>query len=442
MAFLFSGGCFMKKLITLYILIITQGLNLIGSRMSGIAIGIWLYQTKGSVMYLLLIPFFNEFPPIILGNFAGLLVDKWKRKYVMILGDLGQGLGTLVLLIVIATNHFQVWNIYLVVSIQGCFSLLEGIAMDASTTMLVPERHRERVNAIKEMTFPLAGIIAAIFSGLLYALVGMKGVLIADFITFILAVIVLVYLKIPDPPKDKLEITIGGNFISDILLGFKFLLNNKGLLYLSLYITFTNFMLNGPLELVIPYTIKITGNKLITSFMLGMMSFGALAGAILIAVWGGTRPRIHTLIPGMIINGIMMFLFGLARMPLSLAGTLFILMMPLPISNALFISIMQIKTPATIQGRVFAAISQLTNIVVPISFLLTGFLIDKVLEPLIKSSKWAPYATFFGSRPGAGMGFLISISGAIIAIISIILYLLPSIRSIEKNLPDYEVVEN
>jgi DHA3 family macrolide efflux protein-like MFS transporter len=439
MAFYFFGGCFMKRLSTLYILIITQGINLIGSRMSGIAIGIWLYQTKGSVTYLLLIPFFNEFPPIILGNFAGLLVDKWKRKHVMIIGDLGQGLGTLILLLVIATHNFHVWYIYLVVSIQGCFSLLEGIAMDASTTLLVPEKHRERVNAIKEMTFPLAGIIAPIFSGILYALVGMEGVLIADLATFIISVFVLLCIKIPNPLKAAAVNSNESNFVKNLTLGLKYLFNRKELLYLSLYITFTNFMLNGPLDLVIPYTIKITGNQLITSLMLGIMSFGAFTGACLLAVWGGTRPRIHTLIPGMILNGIMMVFFGLARMPLSLAVALFILMIPLPISNALFMSIMQIKTPAEIQGRVFAAISQLTNIVVPISFLLTGFLIDKIIEPSIKSSKWSLFAHMFGNKAGTGMGLLISIAGAAIALVSILLYLQPSIRKLEEKLPDYKV---
>lgn len=43
---------------TAYTLLFTQGLSLIGSRMTGIAIGIWLFQTTGKTTYLLLVPFF------------------------------------------------------------------------------------------------------------------------------------------------------------------------------------------------------------------------------------------------------------------------------------------------------------------------------------------------------------------------------------------------
>lgn len=429
----------MKKLTTLYILIITQGLSLIGSRMSGIAIGIWLYQTKGSVTYLLLIPFFNEFPPIIFGNIAGVLVDKWKRKLAMITGDLGQGFGTLILLMAILTRNFQVWYIYVIVSLQGCFSLLEGIAMDASTTMLVSENHRERINAVKEMTFPLAGIIAPVLSGVLYGAIGMTGILSVDIATFMLSVIVLIFIKIPDPEKNMEAVeAIGNGVLKDMFTGFGYLIKYKELLKLSLYITFTNFMLNGPLDLVIPYIIKITGNQALTSFMLGVMSCGAFAGAGIIAVWGGTRPRMHTLMPGMIINGIMMVLFGIARVPLTLGTALFILMIPLPITNALFKSIIQVKAPPAMQGRIFAAISQFSNLVVPLSFLITGFLVDRVLEPAVRVRHWAAFGHIFGCKAGAGMGLLISAAGAAIAAVSVIMYLRHDIREMEARLPDFE----
>lgn len=438
MAFLLTGGCIMKKIYTLYILIISQGLSLIGSRMSAIAIGIWLYKTKGSATYLLLIPFFNEIAAIIFGGIAGAAADKWKRKHAMILGDLGQAMGTLILFLSIATNSFQVPLLYVVVAVQGVFSLFESIAADAATTMLVTEEHREKANAMKEMAFPLAGVAAPVFSGVLYGTIGIKGILIIDLATFIIAVIVLFAISIPDPEKDKNRCEIRDSFLKESLIGFEYLIKHAELLKLTLYITFTNFMLNGPLELVIPYITKITGSEFLVSVMLGLMSFGAFTGAAIIAVWGGTRPRIHTLLIGMILNGIMFILFGIARMPLILGASIFIFMIPLPASNALFKSIIQVKTPPQIQGRVFAAISQLSYIVVPVSFLLTGYLVDNLLEPLARSTGWRNFVQIFGAGEGAGMGLLLTLTGAVILIVTIFVYTLPSIRKLEARLPDYE----
>lgn len=42
----------------LFTLLMTQAISIIGTRMTGIAIGIWIFQRTGQAMDLLLIPFF------------------------------------------------------------------------------------------------------------------------------------------------------------------------------------------------------------------------------------------------------------------------------------------------------------------------------------------------------------------------------------------------
>jgi MFS family permease len=431
----------MKKLYTLYILILTQGLSLIGSRMTGIAMGIWLFQEKGSTTYLLLVPFFNELPAMIGGSLAGILVDRWKRKVAFIVGDAGQAAGTLLLLVSLATGRFKVWHLYGVVMLQGIFSMIQGPAANATTTMLVPKEHRERANAIKEMTFPVAGVVAPVLSGLLYIRVGIKGVIFIDLTTFVVSVVVLLFLHIPEPQVSLVSQDYGGSFWEDAMGGFRYLIHRKVLFGLVIYYTFMNFLLNGPLELAVPYLIRITNSEEMTSMLLGVMSGGALVGALAIALWGGTRPRIHTLMWGMILNGLMLMIFGIVRTPLFLAGSLFLLMIPLSIGNTLMMSILQIKTPPDMQGRMFAAFSQMSYVTTPVSFLLTGQLVDKILEPAVGQPAWKLAAWIFGEKLGAGMGLLLTTTGALILISTIAIYGKPSIRKLEQELPDYEVSE-
>ncbi|MDT8307643.1 MAG: hypothetical protein RRC07_17045 [Anaerolineae bacterium] len=74
----------MAKMRTFYALLLTQGLSLIGSRMTVIGIGIWLYSTTNTATPLLLMAFFNELPAVFAGSFAGVLVDRWPRRRVLL----------------------------------------------------------------------------------------------------------------------------------------------------------------------------------------------------------------------------------------------------------------------------------------------------------------------------------------------------------------------
>ena len=65
-------------LASFYALLLTQTFSLIGSRMTTVAIGIFIFRETGQTAPLLLISFFNELPGMLVGGLAGVLVDRWK----------------------------------------------------------------------------------------------------------------------------------------------------------------------------------------------------------------------------------------------------------------------------------------------------------------------------------------------------------------------------
>ncbi|WP_459195423.1 MFS transporter [Wukongibacter baidiensis] len=428
----------MQNRMTAYTLLLTQGLSLIGSRMTGIAIGIWLFQTTGKTTYLLLVPFFNEIPTLLIGNICGVYIDRWKRKTSLVIGDVGQAVGSLLLLISIALNIFKPWMLYSAVLLQGIFSMLQGAAADTTMTLLITEANRERINGIKEMLFPAAGVIAPMLTALAYPLVGIKGIITMDLITFLIAIIILTKLDIPNP---KGNISVEGSndsLKSDLKTGYRFLKDHKLLFGLILYFSFTNFLLNGPLELVIPYVMQLTESEVAVSMMLSVMSIGTFCGAMTIAVLGRIGLRMHIILGAMIINGLMLIVFGIVRTPITLGISLFFLMMPLPIVSALFKSILQIKVPADLQGRVFSISYQIAYGSAPLSFLLVGPLVDNILEPKMQSGMWPWLTNIFGEIAGAGMGLALSCAGVIIIATTIAFSLCRNFRRLESKLPDYK----
>ncbi len=430
----------MQTLKPFYILVITQTLSLIGSRMSSIAIGIRVFNDTGNTAPLLLTAFFAEIPGMVGSSLGGVLADRWDRRRVIMLADAGAAAGTLLLMLSFLSGGFQLWHLYAVAFAQGVFAVLQVPAIDASVTMLVPESRRERANAVREMAFPLAEVVAVVLTGLLFVTIGVVGVMTIDFATFVLAVVIVYLLHIPRPKQTEEGKAAQGVFWQELRGGFLYLWLRPALLGLVLYFTFMNFMLNGPLELAIPYLITVTGDETLTGVMLGMMSFGALSGAALIAAWGGTRPRVHTIMPGLLLTGVMFLFIGAAQSLVLLSVALFLSMVPLTMTNALFISIIQAKTPPDMQGRVFAIVNQLLMVSTPPSFLLTGLLVDNALEPAVGGAGWGAFAPLVGSAPGAGMRLLLASTGVIIFLVTAAVYALPKIRRLEAVLPHYEAV--
>ncbi len=117
---------------------------------------------------------------------------------------------------------------------------------------------------------------------------------------------------------------------------------------------------------------------------------------------------------GSILTGIMFLAYGVARSLPLLSASLFVLMMPLPATGALFTSILQIKTPPDLQGRVFALVGQLSLLGSTTSFLLTAGLVDRVLQPAVERPGWQWVAPLVGRGAGAAIGLLLVVTGLLI----------------------------
>jgi hypothetical protein len=209
------------------------------------------------------------------------------------------------------------------------------------------------------------------------------------------------------------------------------------LLVLVFYLTFINFLLNGPLSLDIPYLLLKTSSEKLAGSLMALMSLGAFSGATWIAVRGKVRHKVVTMLLGLLVSGIMFLVLGTGNQPWILGISLFIIMVPLPIMNTLIISLLQVKTPPDMQGRIFAVFSQMGYLGSTASFLITGWLVDHWLEPAVNKPGWTLWVPLVGDQPGAGMGLLLVITGVFMILATVVMLAARPIRTIEQTLPDY-----
>jgi hypothetical protein len=205
------------------------------------------------------------------------------------------------------------------------------------------------------------------------------------------------------------------------------------------YATAINFLVAGPINLTTPYIIRLTGSAATLGMLLGVMNAGIVLGGVVMGIWGGTRPRIHGIMIGLLIRASFLVLYGVVRSPVALGIALFFILFPNPLIDASFMSIMQLKVPPEMQGRVFALLFQMMQFATPLSLLITGPLVDRVLEPAVGRAEWRIIAPLVGSQPGAGMGALMVGAGSLLFLITLLVYLHPNVRSVERDVPDYQV---
>jgi DHA3 family macrolide efflux protein-like MFS transporter len=427
-----------RSFFTFYTLLLSQTFSLIGSQMTSLALGIWIYETTGDATPLTLVAFFAFLPRVLTVGFAGVFADKYDRRYVMALADAGQAIGTIILLSVFLLGIFQLWHLYLVAVIQAVFGVFQAPAFQASITMLIPDKHRDRANAIQMLTGPLAGIIAPSFAGALYAFVGLSGVITVDLVTFLVGVIVVLLVDIPKPDKSKAAAQAGLSFWSQAFAGLRYVWESRSLFYIFCLMGINNFFIAGMMVLRTPYVLSRTNHdEIALGLIMSVASAGSIGGTILMSIWGGFRPRIHNVLIGSTMMGLSLFLVGTQSNPIFIAvAACFGAIFP-PIINASLISILQIKVPHDLQGRVFAAIQQMSMTLMPLSYLLVGQLADNVFEPQAQSA-WA-FSGLVGSGAGAGIGLMHLIAGAIVMIVALAFYAWPAVRHLEQILPDYVV---
>lgn len=426
-----------QNLRTFYTLILTQVFSLIGSRMSDLALSIYVYNQTGDVTPLALVALFSFLPQVIAASFAGVLADRWDRRWVLILSDTGQAVGTVLLLISFLSGNFQLWHLYAVTLIKAIFGVFQHPAFQASVTMLVPDDQRERANAIQQLTGPMAGVIAPALTGTLYALVGLGGIILVDLLTFAAAVSLIMLITIPRPEQTDIGRAMQGSFLKESLGGIRYLWNWRTLFLITIHISLVNFLFSAAMVAFTPYLLARTGSEAVMGLLLGVLNFGMIVGGIIIGIWGGTKPRIHTILPGVLISGMFLALIGVAQNPLLLGAAIFLLALPVPMINASVMSLMQTKVPPDVQGRVFAVLSQMSMLLMPLAYLLIGPIIDTVFEPAVGAPGWERVAPLVGSTQGSGIGLIMLISGTLLVATTAFMYALPRVRRVESERPDY-----
>ncbi|HMQ31603.1 MAG TPA: MFS transporter, partial [Chloroflexaceae bacterium] len=176
-----------------------QALSMFGTSLVQFAVIWWLTQTTGSATTLALASLAALLPNVLLGPLAGALVDRWNRRVVMIVADAVAAMGVLALAALFATGTIQIWHIYAATLLRATMQVFQFPAMQASTSLMVPQGQLTRVAGLNQMLQGLTMIAAPPLGALLLGFISVQGILLIDVATAALGIMPLLFFRIPQP---------------------------------------------------------------------------------------------------------------------------------------------------------------------------------------------------------------------------------------------------
>ncbi len=422
-----------------------QIISVLASGMTAFAMTIYMYQQTKSATAMGLVQVAYILPFLLISPVAGVMVDRYNRKLMMMISDIVGGLATVSLFILHATGHLQFWHLYIAVAISGIGTTFQWPAYSAAISTMIPKEQYGRANGMMSLIEAGPGVVAPLMAGALIPVIGIGGILLVDTITFGLAIFALAIVFIPQPPRTVQGQEAQGNMLKEAAFGFKYIFARPSLLGLQMVFFFGNLFSGIGFTVLAPMILARTDqNTIMLGSVQSAASIGMVIGGVIMSTWGGFKQRVHGVLLGWMLTSMgSMILFSLGRglavwIPTALVGSLFS-----PLVNASNQAIWQAKVAPDLQGRVFSArrlIAWFTN---PISPIIGGTLSDFVLEPAMKNSGSGLahiFGAVFGSGPGAGMALLFFWCGIGGLLVGLTGYFIPAIRNADSALPDHDAL--
>lgn len=431
-----KGSIWTGEMRAFLILWIGQTGSQLGSTLSGFAISLWLYIETGSVTIYALSTVFLILPTAILSPLAGVYVDRYNRRLVMLVADSVQALATLGMVLVIYLEVYQLWHIYLAMVILSIARAFQRPAWRAAVPLIVPKEQLGRASGLERIGEGIGMILAFSLAGALLLSIGLAAILALDLLTFLLAVITLMLVRIPDPPSIE-EDKAAGSVWEEMLFGWRYLFARAGLLRWVLMIALLNLFDNFASILLVPIMLNF-GNEAVVSVLMGLIVSGMLFASLFISWWGGPQHRMRFILVMILLQGVAIGLVGFSQSLALIAIVSFGWMLTFSFIGLVNVPLLQTKIEPAVQGRVFASISFFTLMLDPLGRIVVGPLADRVLEPaMMEGGGLAPWlGPWLGTGPGRGLAVVFVAMGLMHMALSLYGFSNARVRLLEAELPD------
>lgn len=411
-----------------------QLVSLVGSSLTGFVLGVWVYQSTGSVTQFSLIFLSATLPAVLVAPFAGVLADRFDRRRLMLGSDSLAAVGTAVLAALVAADALQVWHIYLATLLSAGASTVHQVAYQSMTPALVGKRNLGRFNGLMQVSRAVQ-IAAPLIAGVLVVTIGVGGVMVIDLGTFVIAAGTLLLVRLPAEVTRPAGAGKPEPVLRGAAAGWRYLRRRPGLLQLMVAFGVYNFLFGIAGVLVQPLILSFT-----TADTLGVLMFaggaGLFVGSLVMGAWGGPKRRVNAVCGGLALGGVALVLHSASPSAWLIGVVAPLFLFTLPIVNSSTMTLIQTKTEPSVLGRVLATARVIGDASVPVAYLLAGPLADGAESLLVPDGPLADsVGSVIGTGDGRGIALVFAVTGTVMVLLAASARAWPTLRRVD-DLPD------
>ncbi len=397
-----------------------QFVSMLTSYAVNFAVIIWLSLEHQSAEVLAFAGIAGLLPQALLGPFAGVFIDRWDRKKVMVFSDAFIALSTFAMTFVLKEGSGDLIWIYLLLGFRSVGSAFHSPAMHAVAPLIVPEEKLIRVAGINQMLYSVSSIAGPALGALAITHFSISNVLYLDVIGAAVAIVSLLFVTIPrlEPRNDQSSIS---SVLLELKQGFQAIYTHLGIRYLFLYDMIATFFVM-PVAVMFPLlsTGHYGGGKWEMSLIEIVWGLGMLVGG---SVLGLARVKLSKVMLVNAMHGILGLTFVLSgSFPASwFVGFVLTTVLggiSMAIFSAAFMTIIQDEIAPQMLGRVFSLYFSMAVLPSMVGLVFTGLIAEKI---------------------GISVAFVVS--GAVVALVGIASFLTPPLMQLGKN-ADTEFLTN
>lgn len=366
-----------------FLLFITgKGVSVLGASIYNFAISLYVLNLTGSALSFATNLLLGILPIVVFSPIAGVIVDRFNKKMLIVGMDILCGV---IFLALFSLPHLSLAAIYLTSVLLTTCSTLFGIAIESAKPNLVSPKHLVRLNASGKMIDSFATILCPILGGMVYAFFSIQSFILFNGISFLLSALTECFLIFSGEKTS----TAKTNFSHDLKEGLTYFLKTPQIVNLAGFFIFINFFLGFSIQVPMPYMVNeiLSLSPKAYGVITSAFPIGMILGALNIEPLMKRYPYHKLLQIAILIMSIGAFTI---TMPFLLAsifkGELFITILYAGVMSFLGVAValidlplmlmLQNTLPEHIRGRVIGIVSSIAKVILPLSLLVSGFLLQ------------------------------------------------------------------
>lgn len=406
-------------------------ISTIGSGLTAFGLGVYVYQQSGMATATALVSLLAILPTVLLGPVAGVLADRYDRRYMMILGDGLSALGLFYILLCLMRGEAGLFNICIGVTVSSVFASLLEPSYRATITDLIPKEQYAKASGLVQMAGSAKFLISPFLAGLLMKYSGIVLILWIDVGTFVITVLTTLFVARSVKQEKR---AVRESFLKELGEGFRIIRKKPGVMQLVLLSMLVCFFLAFIQTLCTPMILGFTDEAAL-GVTETVCAVGMLVSGLLIGIFSIKGSYVRTLAAAFLDIGLFMILFGLRENMILITVSGFLFFMCLPFANTCLDLLVRRNIPNEVQGRAWGMIGLISQMGYVAANAVIGFLTDYVFEPALREGGifYGNIGRIIGTGTGRGAALLVITGGLCMCILAPCIYRSEKIRSLEET---------